>query len=186
MGIKTIELDLRKLNMADRLTTVFNALRDLKGRDAVIITNDHDPKPLQYLLKAEFKDTFSWEYKKQCPDEWVIEIKKLNFGDGRTAEQREKREKLKHALKKIHEAPPEELEKAKKEAEAYFKDTDPKELALVEQELIQEVTSRQEMKRLCEVHLEIMKEQLKVGAKRIRLPSWHPISILKDEHKIIK
>ena len=97
-----------------------------------------------------------------------------------------KREKLKQALKRLHEAPPEELEKVKKEAEVYFKNTDPKELALVEQELIQEGTSRQEMKRLCDVHLEVMKEQLGVRAKRIKLPDWHPITILKDEHKIIK
>lgn len=96
------------------------------------------------------------------------------------------REKLKQVLKKLHEAPPQELEKVKKEAEVYFKNTDPKELALAEQELIQEGTSRQEMKRLCDVHLEVMKGQLGIKAKSIRLPKSHPITILKDEHKIIK
>ena len=186
MDIKAIELDLRKLSMTDRHTRIFSALKELKEQDAIIITNDHDPKPLQYLLKAEFKNTFSWEYKKQGPDEWVIEIKKLYPGDSLTAEQKGKREKLKQALKKLHEAPPQDLEKVKKKAVIYFKDTDPKELALVEQELIQEGTSRQEMKRLCDVHLEVMKEQLGVKAKRIKLPAWHPITILKDEHKIIK
>lgn len=97
-----------------------------------------------------------------------------------------KREELKQVLKKLHEAGPEELDEVKKEAEACFKGVDPKELALAEQELIQEGVSRQEMKRLCDVHLEVMKKQLGVEAKSIRLPAAHPISILKDEHKIIK
>ncbi len=96
------------------------------------------------------------------------------------------RTELKEMLKKLHEAKPEELEGIKKEAATYFKDTDPKELALAEQELIQEGVARQEMKRLCDVHLEVMKEQLGKVAKRIRLPVSHPISILKDEHKVIK
>ena len=186
MDIKVIELDLRKLNMAERHSRIFNALRGLKEHDTVIITNDHDPKPLQYLLKAEFKDTFSWEYKKQGPDEWVVGIKKLSPSEEISDEQRQKREKLKDVLKKLHNAHPQDLEKVKKEAVIYFKDTDPKELALAEQELIQEGISRQEMKRLCDVHLEVMKEQLGVKAKRIRLPTTHPIFILKDEHKIIK
>ena len=97
-----------------------------------------------------------------------------------------KRDELKGILRKLHEAKPEELDEIKKEAASYFKDTDPKELALAEQELIQEGVGRQEMKRLCDVHLEVMKGQLGVKAKSIKLPASHPISILKEEHKIIK
>ena len=97
-----------------------------------------------------------------------------------------KREELKLMLKKLHEAKPEELEMVKQEAESYFRNTDPKELAWAEQELIQEGTGRQEMKRLCDVHLEVMKKQLGARAKSIKLPASHPITILKDEHKIIK
>src|SRR3990167_8258851 len=97
-----------------------------------------------------------------------------------------KREELKEVLKRLHEAGPQDLERVKKDAEIYFKDTDPKELALAEQELIQEGTSRQEMKRLCDEHLEVMKGQPGAKAKKLKLPAAHPISILKDEHKIIK
>lgn len=96
------------------------------------------------------------------------------------------RAKLKLVLKRLHKAGPQELDRAKKEAKKYFKDSDPKELALAEQELIQEGVGRQEMKRLCDVHLELMKDQLGLDAKRIRLSASHPISILKDEHKVIK
>ena len=97
-----------------------------------------------------------------------------------------RRKELKQILKRLHEAGPDELPKVKKELSTYIKGVDPTELALAEQELIQEGVSRQEMKRLCDVHLEVMKESLGVGAKPIKLPASHPISILKDEHKIIK
>ena len=96
------------------------------------------------------------------------------------------REELKEVLKKLHQAMPEDLGRVKKEAEKYFKETDPKELALAEQELIQEGTQRSEMKRLCDVHLEVMKGRLGIAAKKLKLPASHPISILKDEHKVIK
>lgn len=97
------------------------------------------------------------------------------------------RKGLKDVLRRLHEASPAELDKVKKEASHYFKGTDSKELALAEQELIQEGVSRQEMKRLCDVHLEVMKESLGKAARSLKaLPDSHPISICKDEHKIIK
>lgn len=183
---KTITLDPRKLGMADRHLTILNSWKELKEGDRLVITNDHDPKPLQYLLKAETKDAFGWEYKKEGPPEWVVEITKLPPQESLTTEQRQKRENLKKILKKLHEAKPEELGRVKKEAEAYFKDTDPKELAMAEQELIQEGTTREEMRRLCDVHLEVMKKQLGIESKIIKLPASHPIHICMDEHKIIK
>ena len=186
MDEKAIQLDMRKVGMADRLTRIFDAWKELKGGDRLVITNDHDPKPLQYMLKAKTKDAFSWEYKKQGPLEWTVEITKLPQKGEPIPAQPGKREKLKEALKKLHESSPDELERVKKEVEVYFKETDPKELALAEQELIQEGTSRQEMRRLCDIHLEVMKEQLGVKSKKIKLPASHPISILKDEHEIIK
>jgi uncharacterized protein len=187
MNNKIIELDLRKLDMLDRPAKILSTWSKLEQGDSLLITNDHDPKPLQFLLKAQSRDKFGWEYKKQGPDEWIIEIKKQSLEQEVLApEQRKKREELKTALKRLHEAKPEELDKVKKESQKYFKETDPKELALAEQELIQEGTTREEMKRLCDVHLEVMKEQLGKEANKIRLPASHPISILKDEHKIIK
>lgn len=112
-----------------------------------------------------------------------------NFFEGAketlSPEEREKREELKAALKKLHEAAPGDLEKVKKGLAVYFAKAQPSELAMAEQELIREGTSRQEMKRLCDVHLEVMKKQLG-AAKPLKLPASHPIAILKDEHKIIK
>ena len=97
-----------------------------------------------------------------------------------------RRKELKQILKRLHEAGPDELPRVKKELSTYIKGVNPTELALAEQELIQEGVSRQEMKRLCDVHLEVMKDKLGVKAKKIKLPSWHPIQICRDEHKVIK
>ncbi len=186
MSGKIIRLDVRSLSMVERPSKIFGAIKGLSEGDTLVITNDHDPKHLQYMLKAEFNGAFGWTYKKEGPDEWIVEIKKLSSKEAIAPEQRGNREELKQMLKRLHQAKPDELDGVKKEAEKYFKDTDPKELALAEQELIQEGVGRQEMKRLCDVHLEVMKEQLGIKAKSIRLPKSHPIAILKDEHVIIK
>lgn len=187
MSEKTIRLDMRKVGMVDRHARIFGAWRQLKEGGRLVITNDHDPKPLQYMLKAEDPGgAFNWEYKKQGSPEWTVEITKLSPQGNLAPAQLEKREKLKEALKRLHEAGPGELEKVKKEVEVYFKETDPKELAMAEQELIQEGTSRQEMRRLCDIHLEVMKDSLGIESKIIKLPASHPIHICMDEHKIIK
>lgn len=77
-------------------------------------------------------------------------------------------------------------EQAKQELKECLKHLGPTELALAEQEFIQEGTGRQEMKKLCDVHLEVMKEALGVKSARLKLPKSHPLSILMDEHKVIK
>jgi DUF438 domain-containing protein len=93
---------------------------------------------------------------------------------------------LKEILKKIHTAEEKDLAPLKKEAAKYIQDIDVKELVLAEQELIKEGVEREEMKRLCDVHLEVMKKQLGIERKKIKLPSAHPIQICMDEHEIIK
>ena len=186
MNEKVIQLNMRNIRMADRHKMIFDAWKELKEGSRLVITNDRDPRPLQFLLKIRAGGTFNWDHKKQGPLEWIVEITKLSPQGNLASVQAEKREKLKDALKRLHEAKPDELEKVKKEVEIYFKETDPKELAMAEQELIQEGTSRQEMKRLCDVHLEVMKEQLGIESKKIKLPASHPIHICMDEHKIIK
>src|SRR3989338_10440915 len=110
MGIKNIELDLRKLGMADRHSKIFSTWNSLSEGDSLLITNDHDPKPLQFMLKAESKSEFGWTYKKEGPDEWVIEIKKLASKDEIGSGERWKREELKKMLKRLHEVKPEELD----------------------------------------------------------------------------
>ncbi|OGX25412.1 MAG: hypothetical protein A3J51_04305 [Omnitrophica WOR_2 bacterium RIFCSPHIGHO2_02_FULL_45_21] len=181
------ELDLRAVAENERHPDkIMNAWKELARGDVLRIINDHDPKPLRYMFQIEFKHTFAWEYKRQGPDEWIVEIKKIKPPAPLSPEQKKKRDELKQILKKLHQASPEELGGVKKEAEKYFKEVEPKELAMAEQELIQEGTTRSEMKRLCDVHLEVIKAHLGAASQRLKLPASHPLTICKDEHKIIK
>lgn len=93
--------------------------------------------------------------------------------------------KLKQVLRHLHEATPEELPQAQRDAERYFHEVEPQKLAKAEQELVQEGVAREEMKRLCHVHLEVMKKLLGAPSENIQLPSWHPIQIAMDEHREI-
>ncbi|MCF7916768.1 MAG: DUF438 domain-containing protein [Candidatus Omnitrophica bacterium] len=97
----------------------------------------------------------------------------------------QRKEKIKEVIKKLDQAKGGQLKQVKKEAIQFFKDIEPDELALAEQELIKEGTERSQIKKLCDVHLEVMKEKLE-GIEQKDLPAWHPIQISKDEHKVIK
>jgi hypothetical protein len=59
----------------------------------------------------------------------------------------------------------------------------PLEIAKIEQELIKEGVLREEIQRLCDVHLAVFREQLE--KQKPEIPPAHPISILMEEHKIM-
>ncbi|MEM2554772.1 MAG: DUF438 domain-containing protein [Nitrososphaerota archaeon] len=59
----------------------------------------------------------------------------------------------------------------------------PLEIARVEQELIKEGIPREEIQRLCDIHLAVFREQLE--KQKFEIPLWHPINILIEEHKIM-
>lgn len=73
----TTDLDVRLIAPRDKHATIFAKLNELKLNDALRIFNDHDPRPLQYQLKAEHGDEFSWEPEKQGPEEWIISIRRI-------------------------------------------------------------------------------------------------------------
>lgn len=92
-----------------------------------------------------------------------------------------RKQKLKEMIKKLHEgAPPEQVKEQFKQVIAGI---DSEDIARVEEELIREGMPREEIKRLCDVHLLVFKEALQ-GEKRLALPD-HPVGILMEEHKIL-
>jgi len=68
-------------------------------------------------------------------------------------------------------------------AAEFLKTVDAKTLSLMEQELLQEGVSEEELRRLCRVHLEILGEGLE--QQKSELTATHPIGIFMAEHKII-
>ncbi len=92
-----------------------------------------------------------------------------------------KEKMIKEIIKKLHTGAtlPEIKEKFKQVLESIG----PFEIAKIEQELIKEGVSREEIQKLCEIHLAVFREQLE--KQKFEIPSWHPINILMEEHKIM-
>lgn len=70
-------LDVTKIEPRLKHPTIFQRFDALDEGAALVISNDHDPKPLYYQLLAERGQTFQWEYLKQGPDIWEVKITKL-------------------------------------------------------------------------------------------------------------
>lgn len=95
-----------------------------------------------------------------------------------------KGKELKELLKKLHsKADKHRIDELKEKAKTLLKNISPTELALIEQEIIEEGISREEIRRLCDIHLEIIKDNLE--GINVELKPGHPIHTLMEEHKII-
>ena len=175
-NVKIVEtLDLRNLPPPERHGRIMELWNSLKDGEAFRIINDHEPKPLYYMFSAEYTGQFEWEYEREGPEEWVFVIRKTVHAGS------EKAEKVKKLLRDLKSV--EDLERLKDEAEDILRNISPAELALIEQEMIHEGVSREEMKKLCDVHLEILKETLE--SIEINVEPGHPIHTMMEEHKMI-
>lgn len=93
----------------------------------------------------------------------------------------ERKEALKRIIRRLHEgADPEEL---KEEFREIVKGATPDLIARVEEELIQEGMPREEVQRLCDLHLALFRESIE--SAEVSAPEWHPIHILMQEHKLL-
>ena len=74
MPTKTIELDVRVIPPRDKHPTIFRTFDALANGDAMVIVNDHDPRPLKYQFSAERAGLFDWDYEAEGPDVWRVRI----------------------------------------------------------------------------------------------------------------
>lgn len=93
----------------------------------------------------------------------------------------DRKEALKRLLKKLHEGA--DPERMKEEFKETLGDIPPTELAQVEEELIKEGLKRENLQKLCDVHLAVLKESL--GKEITVAPAGHPIHILMEEHNML-
>jgi uncharacterized protein (DUF2249 family) len=54
----------------------FAAFDQLDVGDAIVLINDHDPRPLGYQLDSERRNTFQWAYVEQGPELWKVRVTK--------------------------------------------------------------------------------------------------------------
>ncbi len=92
----------------------------------------------------------------------------------------DRKRKMKDLIRQLHAgASPQEVKEGFKEA---LQGVSPLEIAEIEEELVEEGLPREEIRRLCDVHLAVLSEQLQ--KQRMEVASENPISILIEEHKI--
>ena len=93
----------------------------------------------------------------------------------------DKKSQIKEAIRQLHAGvPPEQV---KEKFRNVLEGTDPLEIAKIEEKLAKEGMKREEMRKLCDVHMAIFKEKLEKQTSNMK--SSQPISILMEEHKIM-
>jgi len=67
-------VDVRTIVPRDRHPLIFGTFASLAPGEALLLVNDHDPKPLYYQFQAEHGGEFNWEYLESGPDVWQVRI----------------------------------------------------------------------------------------------------------------
>ncbi len=73
--VKT-ELDIRPVPPSQRHPLIDATFDSLLPGEALVLVNDHDPRPLYYTFLYERAGQFTWEYLEQGPDVWRVRIGK--------------------------------------------------------------------------------------------------------------
>lgn len=73
-GTSPIELDVRVIPPREKHPRIFSTFDGLKPGEAMILINDHDPRPLRYQMSAERPDGFEWKYLEEGPATWRVRI----------------------------------------------------------------------------------------------------------------
>jgi uncharacterized protein (DUF2249 family) len=56
---------------------IFETFDSLNDGEALLLINDHDPRPLFFQFQATRAGQFSWDYIQQGPDEYQVKIAKI-------------------------------------------------------------------------------------------------------------
>ena len=93
----------------------------------------------------------------------------------------DRKERLKDMIKRLHTGTkPDEL---KEEFKEIFKGVEAVEISKIEEELIKEGMPKEEILRLCDVHLAVFRESLE--EEKPPLAEGHPLHTLMEEHKVL-
>ena len=69
-----LELDVRAIPPRDKHPAIFRAFDGLASGQAMVLINDHDPRPLRYQLMAERPESFDWLYEAEGLEVWRVRI----------------------------------------------------------------------------------------------------------------
>ncbi|MDP2730161.1 MAG: DUF438 domain-containing protein [Dehalococcoidales bacterium] len=169
----TKTIDVKGLGHAEKEGLIFPGVQALSDGETLRIVVEFNPVPLVYMLKAQ--DSFDISYEKEGPDEWILRVTK----GGPHEDQKQQFRELVTQLKGD-----EVSQEAKEKARTLLQNVDAKTLGVLEQELIREGVSHEEIRSsLCDVHLEVLRDSL--VAKRMEVSAPHPVHTFMQEHEII-
>jgi len=72
--MQPVQLDVRVIPPREKHPTIFSTFDGLTSGQAMVIINDHDPRPLRYQLDAERPGSFEWTYQEEGPEVWRVRI----------------------------------------------------------------------------------------------------------------
>ncbi len=82
MKLKEVNfIDVTLLEPRLKHPTIFRKFDELGDGEELLISNDHDPKPLYYQLLGERGNSFKWIAEEDGPERWVIRIIKSREDD---------------------------------------------------------------------------------------------------------
>lgn len=67
-------IDVRDIAPRERHPLIFGTFDTLAPGEALLLVNDHDPKPLFYQFQAESPGEFTWDYLENGPEVWQVRI----------------------------------------------------------------------------------------------------------------
>jgi uncharacterized protein (DUF2249 family)/hemerythrin-like domain-containing protein len=166
-------IDVRGIPHHERETLIFPALEALSNGQVLRIVLEFNPLPLVHMLKA--RNDLDVSYETDGPDQWVLRVRRVRQGENR-------KELFKALLKELREG--DVSNETKEKAKELLQAIDAESLGLIEQELIREGVSHDEIRRsLCDIHLEVLGDSL--VSSRIEVEAPHPVNTFMEEHQVI-
>lgn len=56
---------------------IFETFDKLQPSEAMLLVNDHDPRPLRYQFESTRSGLFAWEYLEQGPETFQVKISRI-------------------------------------------------------------------------------------------------------------
>jgi len=170
-AVRTI--DVKGLPHKEKEGLIFPGIDALETNETARIVTEFNPLPLVYLLKAQGELRIAYE--KEGPDEWVLQVTRI-------VPKGNKKQQFKELLKELKERGASEA--AKEKAKSLLQAVDATTLGVLEQELIREGISHEEIRKsLCDIHLEVLKDRLLAQRQEVSPP--HPVHTFMQEHEMI-
>lgn len=174
---KTTILDVRGLSHEEKHERIFPAVDGLVANEVIQISFDFAPLPLIHVFEAN--PSLRVVEERSGPPTWILSIRKIDEVAGNRSATKDELKQLLRDLKEegVGEA-------SKQRAKNLLREVDATTLGLLEQELIREGVTHDEIrKNLCDIHLEALHDAL--VEKRIEVSPPHPIHTLMEEHRLI-